>query len=818
MNDTKVKVAICQMPVIPGRPDLNTYYMEKEIKKAIELGAEIIVFPEMCIPGYLIGDMYEDEAFVLDVLNCNLRIRYATRDCDIAVVFGSLDPDLHRQGEDGRLLKSNAILVAQNGDWLHIGEKTLQPNYRIFDDERHFISKRKLRERLEYQAQTRINIEELFEVIQITTKSGVVKVGVIACEDMWDKDYPFSPTEILVKKGAELIINVSASPWTWQKNRKRHSVVKELLAKSPVPLIYVNNSGVQNNGKNLIIFDGSSTVYNAEGGIALEVAPFFVGTETFDLSWNMPVIETAEVDDTTQLYQALHYGVKQFLLTMPPERHKMVIGLSGGIDSALAAAFYVNILGPKNVFLFNLPTKFNSSETKSIADEIATNLGAYYEVIPIQSIVDEIARATHCNSATDELTYENIQARVRMEILAAKAQQLGGLFSANGNKVETAFGYATMYGDIAGYLAAFGDLVKREVYQLADYYNRVVFDRPVIPQACFDIAPMAELRRQQKDPFDYGNLHRCGYHDEMVRAFTEFRWNPEQFVEKYLNGQLESELRLEPGTLNRLFKNSSGFIDDLEMKWGLYIFSVTKRIQAPAIPIVTKRAFGFDLRESMLRAHFTARYHQLKELALKTGTSRKRIAIFGGSFNPPGLHHQQIVKILEMFDQVIIVPCGKRPDKPSANILPLEHRLAMIKLAFVEDERIKLDLNDLEQDAYTPTYQLEELYASDFPEAEIWHVVGEDIVAGGCKKRSEIHHFWNHGREIWDNLNWAVLTRDGYGANTEDLPPNHMLIEIDGLFGSGTKIRDRIKAGLSINNLVAPEIAEYIHQHNLYQK
>lgn len=815
-HSKQVKTAICQMPVVPGRPDLNAAYMEEEIRKAAEQGVKIIIFPEMCVSGYLIGDQYEDESFIKDVLGCNERIRFATKAAGITAVFGSIDVDFDHCGEDGRLLKSNAVLVASNGEWLYRGEKTLQPNYRMFDDDRHFYSKRKWRELMERNTSGKMALEDLFEVVEIPTTDGAVKTGIILCEDMWQGDYLYSPTQILVNLGAELIINLSASPWSWQKNRKRHSVVKELLTENPVPFIYVNNTGVQNNGKNLVIFDGSSTVYNASGDIALEVAPFFAGTQAFDLTWTMPAIAPAVVDDTTQLYQALHHGVKQFLWTLPPERRKMIIGLSGGIDSALAAAFYVDILGPENVYLYNLPTEFNSDETKSIAAEIARNLGAHYEVVPIQGVVDAIATADGIDPDKDELTYENIQARVRMEILAAKAQKLGGLFSCNSNKVEVALGYGTMYGDIAGFLAAFGDLVKREVYQLAEYFNRVVYGREIIPQACFKIKPKAELKRDQHDPFDYGNLQYRGYHDEMVRAITEFRWNPERFVEKYVSGKLEEELKLDPGTLKRLFPNARDFLFDLEKCWRLFFDSVRKRVQAPPIPIVTKRSFGFDLRESMMSAHFTARYHILRDLALKSFPAQAKIALLGGSFNPVGKHHQQIAGLLTMFDRVFVIPCGPRPDKPSANIVPLEHRRAMAELAFPEDQRIKLDLHDLEAGEYTPTYLLDRRYKERYPDAEIWHVIGEDIIAGGHEGKSEIHRVWNHGPEIWERLNWVVLNRNGYGAVKEDLPPHHLLVEIEGVLGSGTLIRERRKQGLPIDDLASPEIAEYIRENGLY--
>lgn len=812
----KIKIALCQMKVVPGRPDLNVATIEKEIMLAKKAGAEIIVFPEMCVPGYVIGDKYEDEDFVHDVDQCNKRILLASRGLDLTVIFGSLNYEPEATGEDGRTLKYNAFFVVRNGEILSWGEKTLQPNYRMFDDDRHFCSKRKLLESCNLARSNTSVIDSMFDVIDVPIATGSIKLGVIECEDMWHDDYPHNPTKILVEKGAELIINLSCSPWSWQKNRKRHSVVKNLLAECPVPFVYVNNTGVMNNGKNLIIFDGASTVYNRQGEIALEVEPFFAGTLVFDFTFDMPAISPSELDDTTQLFQALHHGVKEFLETMPPERRKIVIGLSGGIDSALAAAFYCNIVGPENVRLINMPSQYNSGLTKTIAAQIAYNLGCKYEVVPIQEVVDAIAKALGCNEY--DAAYENIQARVRMEILAGKAQQLGGLFTNNGNKIENCFGYATLYGDVAGFLAAFGDLVKREVYQLADYLNRVVYGREIIPKSCFTIAPMAELKENQVDPFHYGNLEHRGYHDEMVRAFTEFRRNPEWFLENYLKGRLESELKLETGTLKSLFPRLDDFIADLESKWRQFHFAVMKRVQAPPIPILTKRAFGFDLRESMLTAHFTARYINLREHAGRSEVKIERIAIFGGSFNPPAPHHVELVDRLDMFDKVFIVPCGARPDKPSTDATSSIHRLAMCKLAFTENERVRLDLSDLEGNRYTPTYMLDARYKELYPEAEIWHVIGQDIVAGGSRGESEIERVWDKGTSIWRNLNFAVLSRSGFGAGEDDYPPHHMRINIDGVVGSSTLIRQRAKNNVAIHPFLTREIYEYIIKHDLYSK
>jgi NAD+ synthase (glutamine-hydrolysing) len=436
---------------------------------------------------------------------------------------------------------------------------------------------------------------------------------------MWHEDYPFNPTKSLVENGAEIVFNLSASPWTWQKNRKRHRVVKKLISKCQVPFVYVNNTGIQNIGKNIVVFDGGSAVYNRNGDIVLETVPYSSGWTDFSLSETMPVLTARNQSDTEELYLALKCAIMGFVETLPPSMRKIVIGLSGGIDSALVAALFVDILGAENVIAINMPTKYNSKITKSIARKIARNLGIKYKVRPIQKIVNAISKATEASE--DSLAYENIQARARTEILAAEAQILERVFSANWNKIEAAFGYGTLYGDMAGFMAPIGDLIKREVYQLADYMNREVFGSEVIPKECFEIKPTAELKNDHPDPFDYGNLSRRGYHDEMIRAFVEFRRNPQWFLEQYDKGLLEEEFKLEKGTLDRLFPDVRYFIEDLERNWTRLHGSYFKRLQGPMIPIISKRAFGSDLRESILSAHFTQRYLELREEILQ---KRKR--------------------------------------------------------------------------------------------------------------------------------------------------------------------------------------------------
>ncbi|MDO8557909.1 MAG: NAD(+) synthase [bacterium] len=613
-NLTGLTIAMCQMPVLPGQPRHNIDYMIEEMRAAEEREADFIVFPEM-VDGYLKGDLYDDKAYLRDVARQNDRFCQATLGKRITAIFGSTDITEGKVGEDGRLRKSNAALVARNGQWLHRTHKFLQPNYRFFDDDRYFFSlRKKLMEQMDRARCTEKSapdIHGLFPVFEVETRIGALRAGIILCEDMWHEDYAFNPTQYLMENGAELIFNLSASPWGWQKNRKRHRVVKKLLDKNPAWFCYVNNTGLQNNGKNLIVFDGSSTLYNPDGRIVFEIPPYRKGTCDVVLSGSMPALAELPQDDTKEMYLAIRCAIHEFFQAFPPERRVVLIGLSGGIDSSLSAALFTDVLGPENVIGVHMPFTFTQTDSTNLAKQVAENLGIHYVVKPIHGIVKAICEATGAKPGT--LSYQNVQARARMEVLAAMAQDMGGVFSANWNKVEGGQGYGTLYADIAGALAILGDLVKREEYQLAEYLNRAVYGREVIPRECFEKIPTAELADAQQDPFDYGNLERRGYHDEMIRAFTEFRKNPEWFLECFLLDSLETELKLEKGTLRRLFPIAQAFVTDLENQWRQFFGSYFKRVQAPPVVVVSKRAFGFDLRESMLSPYFTDRYYELKK-------------------------------------------------------------------------------------------------------------------------------------------------------------------------------------------------------------
>jgi len=638
------------MPVVPGRPEINAGYIIKEIGSASKRGIDIIVFPELCISGYLIADKFEDAYFIEDVQHFNRKIVKAVPN-NLVAIFGSIIVSPGK-GEDGRQKMHNAAIIAQGGKPFNSVQgkqlgyvvKTLQPHYRYFDDDKHLFSARKMAEELaELYIKTQgkegtrpvrslarakgaspqdlgeatsygiknCSVHDLLKIYELKTSIGIVPVGIGVCEDLWKDDYALNPAGILAEKGAKLLIAISASPWGWQKNRKRHQIIKKLISEIKVPIVYVNNTGCQNNGDNIINFDGASTVYDEGGNIVHEVESYFSGTKDIILDSALKPIPEIPQNDTRELYLGIRTATKSMLDLIPEKNKRVIIGLSGGVDSATMAGLMVDILGPDKVHLINMPYEYSDPSVQNIAKKIASSLGTTLEIKPIKEIVEAICQRTGVEKGT--LAHQNIQARSRMEILAAETQKLGGVFTCNANKTEIAFGYGTLDGDMRGWLIPFGDLVKREVRQLAQYLNTEVFKKEIIPQKCIDQIPSAELENNQKDPFDYGYPTKRGYHDEWVRAVTEFRWNPEKFLEMYIDGHLEGELKLESGTLKRLFPTPKDFIEDLERGWQMFNNSFFKRVQAPPIIIVSRRAFGRDLEESMLSPHYTQKYLELKK-------------------------------------------------------------------------------------------------------------------------------------------------------------------------------------------------------------
>ena len=633
MSASSFRVALVQMAIRPGRPAENGAAIRAWVAREREAGARLVVFPELAVPGYLLGDEWERPAFLRECEEEGRRIAEAAR--GVTVVFGNVAVDWGRRHEDGRPRKYNACFVAQEGRFLHpenglglpFGIKALLPNYREFDDSRHFYDLRKLGWEL---GRSPADLVAPFE-------TAIGRLGISLCEDAWDADYGFSPLRVLAARGASLLLNLSCSPYTSDKAHRRHRLFSAWAESTGLLVLYVNGVGLQNNGKTVFTFDGGTAVYGPGGGIVKGPAAFQEGVLRLECPLGVGVrrfgdrLELSR-DGVAEWHQAIEAGTRWFLEQQGVRR--VVVGVSGGIDSAVVATIYRRILPPQDLLLVNLPGPFTSPRTRRLASDLAARLGCPFIEIPIaesaeatrRQLAGLVLRAADGSAAEtlaiSESVFENIQARDRgARVLAAVAAAVGGVFTCNTNKSEATVGYGTLYGDIAGFFANIADLWKGEVYALGRYLNEKVYHQAVIPEGIFEVTPSAELSPAQNVEEGRGDPLIYPYHDCLFRSWVESweRTTPEEILEWYLAGELESRIGYS-GRVRDLFPTAGAFIADLERWWNHYQgLAVVKRIQAPPILALKRRAFGFDHRESLLGPRYTARYQALKAQALRRG-------------------------------------------------------------------------------------------------------------------------------------------------------------------------------------------------------
>ena len=630
-----LKIACGQMEIVPGRPDLNTKKILQLIGLAQKESVDILVFPELSVPGLLIGDLWEQTAFLKDCETYGQQIIAATQ--GITVVFGNVATDRKRKNKDGHVRKYNAAFTAQNGklvpteQGLDFVAKTSLPAYREFDDPRYFSGQEMLLK------DKRISLKNGMGSVSVTVHGNKFKLGIMLCEDGWTENYPLSVPAMLKLGGAELLCNLSSSPFTLHKNSKRHYLFGNQAKELHLPLIYCNQTGIQNTGKNIYTFDGQSCVYGSDGMVKVAAPMFEEKLLTF--SWDKETAKiraysaedeliTTEDDEIAILYRTIRYGTQNFLKQTGIKR--MVIGASGGIDSAVTAALFTDILGPHQVLLVNMPSRYNSELTKNLAQKLAENLGCCYTIVPINDSVSHTVEQLYTpihNYMTNRdfkvelngVMYENIQARDRgSRILAGFSAAFKGGISCNANKAEITVGYGTFYGDLTGLFCPLGDLWKHQVYALGRYVNEYVYKRKVIPEPVFQIRPSAELSREQTvgnggDPLIYE------YHDYLLRAFVEYweKASPAEILKHYIDQDLEGFLGCKEGIVAQLFPSHAAFCQDLERWYNLFTgLAVAKRIQAPPVLSLSKRAFGTDYREAQMTTYYSLEYKEMKEKLL----------------------------------------------------------------------------------------------------------------------------------------------------------------------------------------------------------
>lgn len=408
---------------------------------------------------------------------------------------------------------------------------------------------------------------------------------------------------------------LDCSSYALEKNSKREKFGAACATEAHCPLFYVNSIGIQNTGKTIYTFDGVSAVYNSRGEIVKRLASFAESLEIIDTAEieNLPALKTVAEKPVAQIYRAISFGVEKFLKQI--HMSKIVIGISGGIDSAVAAALYTKILGKENVLLVNMPSVFNSETTRNLSEQLAKNLGCKYAVVTIQNAVDSTIRQLELTAdiKISNFVRENLQARDRSgRVLATLAAAIGGGFTCNANKAESTIGYATLYGDCAGVLAATADLWKFQVYELARYLNEEIYCREVIPQGIIDIVPSAELSDAQNVDEGKGDPLHYDYHDYLFKAFVEFAATPEDILTWYAEKNLEAKIGCSAGLVQKYFPTAGDFILDLERWWKQFQgIAIAKRIQAPPIIAVSPRPFGSFI-EPQNPPHFTKKYFDLK--------------------------------------------------------------------------------------------------------------------------------------------------------------------------------------------------------------
>jgi len=659
-----IRITFGQIQVHPGDPATNFQSMMQAIDYAKAVSTDILIFPELCLSGYMVGDLWDQVPFINDCLYYGDEIVKATTNTNLTIIFGNVGINESLRNLDGSLRKYNALYMASKGKLVSNPSqpypftiKTLLPSYRYFNEPRYFTSANVVAK------ERNLSLSDINQPLTISTRQGDFTIAPVICEDSWDTHYPDCPTSLMLEsakaKGQhiDLIVNCSSSPYTLHKQEHRHALFSAQAKRYNTPIAYTNHVGIQNNGKNICIYDGYSTLYDVNGSVVEEVPAFentVRPTLLKDTLWQpLSHNDTNHIEDSKDsttpthiptLFKALQYGIRQFLAQTGIKN--IVIGASGGIDSALNAALYSTVLAPENLYLVNMPSRYNSNMTKDLAYQLAQNIGCHYGVFPIEESVSATIEQLENTSFTNygaqhntegqsnstsflqlsTLAKENIQARDRSSrILAGIASAVNGAFTCNGNKTEFTIGYATMYGDLAGFLAVTGDVWKTDVYALARYMNETIFQREVIPQGSIDVVPSAELSDAQDVTQGLGDPLQYEYHDCLFRAFVEGtphtlphqRLTPEDILCAYENDTLEHLLGL-PHPVSHYFTSTEQFINDLERWWKSFNgLAVAKRIQSPPLFLISERAFGTDLSESQLKPYFSRGYETCKSRLLQ---------------------------------------------------------------------------------------------------------------------------------------------------------------------------------------------------------
>ncbi len=539
-----MKITVAQLDYHIGNFEGNRDLIIKAIDKAKSEGSDLVIFSELCITGYPPLDLLDRVDFIE---KCKQTVEEIAGYCTgITAIVGS--PTFNTKLEGKKLY--NSALVVSEGKILHKVNKGLLPTYDIFDEYRYFEPERK------------------FSLVPFKGK----KIALTICEDLWDEQpfdnkfeksrlYTVSPLEEVSGLNPDLVINISASPFSYAKVEAKKNIFISKAVRYRIPVISVNQTGANTE----LIFDGASIIINSEGKIFRHLKYFEEAVETFTLedlmSGNVPPQEL-EPETESLIYKALVTGIRDYFAKTGFK--KAVIGLSGGIDSAVCVCLAAEALGRENVKALLMPSRYSSEHSVSDSVALAGNSGVDYEIISIEKTFNsfEDVLSPAFKGKKKDVTEENIQARIRAVILMAYSNKFGYILLNTSNKSEAAVGYGTLYGDMAGGLSIIGDMYKTEVYNLARYINR---DREIIPENIFRKAPSAELRPDQVDADSLPDYQKL---DSILYQYIDLQRPPEEIE---LNGFDKSLVH----KVIRLINTSE-----------------YKRFQTPPILRISSKAFG----------------------------------------------------------------------------------------------------------------------------------------------------------------------------------------------------------------------------------
>ena len=543
-----MKITLAQLNYHIGNFRANTEKIIHTIHGARDRGADLVIFSELSVPGYPPLDLLERKEFID---NCRRSIDEIAPHChDIAAIIGS--PSLNPAPEGKNLY--NSAFFLHHGQVEDIIHKTLLPTYDIFDEYRHFEP------------------NNTFHTVSFKGK----KIAVTICEDLWDEQpieiefgksrlYTVSPMQELSAGDPDFIVNIAASPFAYNRIAAKRQIFTNKAKTYRLPVFFVNQTGAQTE----LIFEGGSLVVNPRGEIVAEMKRFGEDVRDFLLE-EVAGAEKITVSDPgdyiPEIHEALVMGLKDFFGKMGFT--DAILGLSGGIDSAVSIVLAKEALGAAHVHALLLPSQFSSGHSVSDAEQLARNLGTPYHTIPIKTAYDEFEKLLHpyFKDLPFDVTEENLQARIRAVILMAFSNKFGYILLNTSNKSEAAVGYGTLYGDMSGGISVLGDIYKSDVYKLARYINR---REEIIPENILVKPPSAELAPGQKDSDslpEYSTLDRILYH------YIELQTPVEEIIEKgYDKETVMKTIRL---------VNNSEY----------------KRYQAPPILRISSKAFGAGRR------------------------------------------------------------------------------------------------------------------------------------------------------------------------------------------------------------------------------